>query len=71
VWVTLKILGFEILDVTVGFADREEPETATDYYISQNGGQFEVAADGEVEWEESEEYDPEYDNRAPFGFRHA
>lgn len=66
-WFTLTVLGVEILSVGVGLhpagADGET------HYVSNSGGSFELAEETEAEWEPSEEYDPDYDNRARFGFR--
>jgi hypothetical protein len=68
-WIVIKILGAEVLAVGIGLV--ADDDTAT-HYIDNSGGQFELVPE-EVEYEEEEEYDPEYDNRVrpPFGFLHA
>ena len=69
-WFTLKILGIDVLDITVGIADRTEP---AEEFVSNTGGSFELAPESEPEWEESEEMeeDDTTGRHAPFGFRHA
>jgi hypothetical protein len=73
-WLTLRILGVEIFDLTIGCADRSEESESK--FISNTGGSYEIAGEAEPEWDDEDgEYDPEYDNRAtrrpPFGFMHA
>ena len=71
-WFTVKIFGFEIFDITLGFADREERESES--YVSNTGGQFEVAGDPTADWEPSEDWEDEEDSagkldrRGRFGF---
>jgi hypothetical protein len=75
-WLTLRILGVEIFDLTVGFADRGE-DSESESIISQNGGAFEIAGEAEPEWEPSEDWEYADDaacklgRRPPFGFMHA
>lgn len=72
-WFTLKIFGVVILDLTIGLADRPEP---AEEFVSNTGGQFEVAGETDAEWEPSEDWEYEEDagkliRRPPFGFRYA
>lgn len=52
----MKILGIEIFDITLGFADRPEP---ADDIVSNTGGAFELAGEADPEWEPSEDWEEE------------